>query len=141
QTHVSLLPVGTIAGKLSPAAFFSRIGGGADGEHLHFENRLHRLPDLGLGRSWRHLEDQRVLVFLDGQAFFRDHGTANDLICGFHQATSAAFSWRVRRRGEPLAFFAPSPAVSFSLRWRLEVEFFNETCKASMAGCEKIARS
>src|SRR5438270_3784907 len=52
--------------------------------HFHFENRLHRLLDFRFGRLWFHLEDQGVLVFLDGQAFFRNHRTANNLVCAFH---------------------------------------------------------
>src|SRR5271163_1755918 len=89
QPHISLLPVRTVAGKLPAPPLFPRIGRRAHGKYFDLENRLHRLLDLGLRSLGRNLEHQRVLVFLDRQPFFRDHRTPNNLICGFHHATSA----------------------------------------------------
>src|SRR6266853_4426044 len=136
QPYVSLLPIGTVAGKLSAPSFFSRIHRRAHGMHFHLENALHSFLNLCLRRLGRHLKDQRVLVLLDGQPFFGDHRTPNDLVCGFHQATSAAFSWRVRRRGMRVAFLAPFSFSFASLCCRLESEFFSVSCNFSMAGCE-----
>src|SRR6516225_8646206 len=124
-------------GKLAPPALLPRIVCGAHRTHLHFENRLHRFLDLGLGRHGGYLEHQRVLVFLDPQSFFRDHRPAKNLIRGLHYATSAAFSCRVRLRGAREAFFVPSPSTA--CRWRFETESFSESCSFSIAGCEKIA--
>src|SRR5581483_7241341 len=47
-------------------------------------DRLHRLLDLRLGRLARHLKDQRVLVFLNGETLFGDDRTSNYLICRVH---------------------------------------------------------
>src|SRR5216684_9190078 len=107
--------------------------------YLHLENALHRFLDLSLGRLFGHLEDQSVLVFLDRQTFLGNDRTANDLVCGFHQATSAAFSCFVRRRGEAAAFLWSSPSAA--CRWRFEIVFFSESCSFSIAGWLKIARS
>src|SRR6202521_3435997 len=141
QPHIRLLPVRTVAGKLSPPPFFSRIGGGADRMHFHFKNTLHRFLNFRLSRRRRHLKNQRVLVLLDGETFLGDDRTPKDLVCGFHQATSAAFSCRVRRRGEREAFFGAFPSPSAGLCCRFEIELFSEICSFSIAGCEKIARS
>src|SRR5437667_121470 len=78
-------------------------------------NGLNGFLDLCFRGLTVHLEDQRVLVFLDGQAFLSDYRTANDLVCRLHYATSAAFSCRVRRRGARDVFFplfSPSPSAA-----------------------------
>src|SRR5208337_466609 len=89
QPHVRLLPIGTVACELAPPPFFSRIIRRAYRNHLHFEDGLHRFLDLGLRRLRRHLEYQRVLGLFNPEALFRDHRLLNNLISGFHQATSA----------------------------------------------------
>src|SRR5208337_2906706 len=132
QSYIRLLPVGAIPGKLPAPSFFSRIHRRADGKNLNLENRLHRLLHFRLRRSRSHLEDQRVLVFLDRQTFFGDHRTANNLVCGFHQATSAAFSCRTRFRGEADAFFAPSSS-SFAAFGASTISTVDSTFNASSA--------
>ena len=115
QPHVSLLPVGTIAGELAAAALFALEIRGAHRIHLHLENALHRLLDLRLGRLDRDLENQRGFRFLHAQTLFRDHRAANDLISRLHYATSACL--------------------------RLGADAFSESCNFSSAGREKIALS
>src|SRR5581483_5775872 len=92
QPHIRLLPIGTVAGKLAPAAFLAREVGSAYRIHFHFEDGLHSFFNLCLRRGGRHLENERALRLLYCETFFRDHRTANDLIMRFHYATSAAFS-------------------------------------------------
>src|SRR5260370_2907987 len=101
QPHVRLLPVRTVARELAPPPFFSRIIRRAHRSHLHLEDRLHRFLDLGLRRLRRHLEYHRVLGLFNAEAFFRDHPLLNNLIRGFHQATSALV---LRRRGAGFFF-------------------------------------
>src|SRR5713226_3000817 len=98
QPHVRLLPVRTVARELAPPPFFSRIIRRAHRSYLHLEDRLHRFLDLGLRRFRRHLEYQRVLGLFNTEAFFGDHRLPNNLIRGFHQATSAL-------RERPAGFF------------------------------------
>src|SRR4029077_14647665 len=136
QPHVRLLPVRAIAGETSAAPLFSRIIRGAHRVHLHFEDRLDGFLDLRLGRLLRHLEHERVLVFLDGQALLRNDRTAKNLVCRFHYATSAAFSCRVRRRGTRVAFFSPPPVSALCCRF--EAEPLSESWSFSIAGCVKI---
>ena len=85
--------------------------------------------------SLRYLEHQRVLVFFNGQAFFGDHRTAKNLICGFHYATSAAFS---------CASAAAESSPPSRLRASPHAAAAKPTSSASpaasqCAGCEKIA--
>src|ERR1700733_2351736 len=133
QPYVRLFPVGTIPGELSSPAFLARIIRRANRADFHLENQLHGFFDLGLGRRLGDLENQGVLILLDVQALFGNHRALNDLVCGFHQATSAAFSCRVRRRGARAAFFWPSPGPAPSVAWRrrLEAEVLSETCSFS----------
>ena len=56
QPHIRLLPIRTVAGKLSPPPFFSWIHRRAHGKYLYLENRLHRLLDFRLRRLGRNLE-------------------------------------------------------------------------------------
>src|ERR1700722_19172119 len=128
QAHVSFFPVRTIAGKLAPPPFFPRIIRGAHGIDFHLENRLHRFLDLSLRCLRRHLENQRVLRLFNSKTFFRDHWLANDLICGFHYATSA-FALRGRRVG---FFFSSAGSASCERR---DADFFSESCSFSSAGC------
>src|SRR6185312_6569771 len=115
QPYKCLLPIRTIPGKLSPPPFFAREIRGAHRMYFHFKNRLHRLLDLSLGRFRRHLEDQRVLVFLDPQALLGNHRPANNLICGLHVPTlPPPLSWC-----ESAGCASPSSAPSSSHRPRL----------------------
>ena len=134
-----LLPIGAVAGKFSATALFPGIIRRADRIHFHFENRLHSFLYFSLRGLRRNLEDQRVLVFLDAEAFLGNHRLADDLVCRFHQATSAAFFERVR--GLRADFFSCLLSPSTACFWRRDAEFFSDNCSFSMAGCEKIARS
>src|SRR6195256_1492647 len=130
QPHVRLLPVRTIARELTPPPFFPRIIRRAHRSHLHLEYRLHRFLDLGLRRLRRHLEYQRVLRLFNAEAFLGDHRLPDNLIRGFHQATSALVL-RGRRAG---FFFSFSSAGSASCERRV-ADFFSESCSFSSAGC------
>src|SRR5258708_3618906 len=130
QPHVRLLPVRTVARELASPPFFPRIIRRAHRSHLHLEDRLHCFLDLGLRRFRRHLEYQRVLGLFYAEAFFGDHWLLNNLISGFHQATSAlVFVLRRRRAG-----FFFSAAGSASCERRVD-DFFSESCNFSSAGC------
>src|SRR5882724_6473382 len=63
EPHVCLLPIRTIAGKLSPPPLFPRIICRSHRSHFHFEDALHRFLDFRLGSLGRDLEHQRVLGF------------------------------------------------------------------------------
>src|SRR6185437_1882116 len=139
QPHISFLPVRAIPGELAATPLFARIVRRANGLYFYLEDPLHRFIDFRLSRLGSDLKDQRVLVFLDGQALFGDDRLANDLISRFHYATSAAFSCRARLRGARLAFLPPSPSPAEAFRLRLVTEFCNDTCSFSSAGCAKIA--
>src|SRR6266481_3343341 len=126
QPHIRLLPVRTIARKLASPPFFPRIIRRAHRSHLHLEDRLHRFLDLGLRRFRRHLEYQRVLSLFNAEAFFGDHRLLNNLIRGFHQATSAlVFDLRRRRAG---FFFSSTGSASCERR---VADFFSEFCSFS----------
>src|ERR1035437_3829135 len=127
QPHVRLLPVRTVARELASPPFFPRIIRRAHRNHLHLEDRLHRFLHLGLRRL---REYQRVLGLFDAQALFGDYRLPNDLIRGFHQATSALV-FGTRRAG---FFFAFSCAGSASCERRV-ADFFSESCSFSSAFC------
>src|SRR4029077_1205135 len=130
QPHVRLLPVRTIARKLAPPPFFPRIIRCSHRSDFYFEDRLNRFLDLGLRRFRRHLEYQRVLGLFNAEAFFGDHRLLNNLICGFHQATSAlVFVLRRRRAG---FFFSSAGSASCERR---VADFFSESCSFSSAVC------
>src|SRR5208283_2617629 len=128
QTYVRFLPIRTVARELAPPPFFSRIIRGAHRSHLHLEDRLHRFLDLGLRRLRSHLKYQRVLRLFNAEALFRDHRFPDNLIRGFHQATSA-FVLRRRRAG---FFFSAAGSASWERR---VADFFSESCSFSSAGC------
>src|SRR6266852_1111230 len=128
QPHVRLFPVRTIARKLASPPFFPRIIRRPHRGDFYFEDRLHRFLDLGLCSIRRHLEYQRVLGLFNAQAFFGDHRLLNNLIRGFHQATSALVL-RTRRTG---FFFSSAGSVSCERR---VADFFSESCSFSSAGC------
>ena len=69
QADIRLLPVGAVAGKLTPAALLAHDVRGANSSHLHLEERLDSLLDFGLGRLLGNFEDQRVLVSLTPMPF------------------------------------------------------------------------
>jgi len=118
KTHVMPSSIGTIPANFSPAAFFFPDRWRCGRRAPHFENRPAPLPDLGLRSQLAPLEDQRVLVFLDGQAFFRDHGTANDLIW-ISSGDLRRFLTRPTSRSSG-GLLTASSGVSFCLRWRFE---------------------
>src|SRR5215813_10708998 len=84
EFHVRFLPIRTVTGELSPTALLTRVIRSADGIDFHFEDRLHRLFHFRLRGLRRDLEYQRVLVFLDAEAFLGNHRLADDLVCRFH---------------------------------------------------------
>jgi hypothetical protein len=91
---------------------------------------------VALGATW----NTRVFwFFLDAEALLGNHWLADDLVCRFHQATSAAFFERVR--GLRADFFGCLPSLSTACFWRRDAEFFSDNCSFSIAGCEKMARS
>src|ERR1700716_1319519 len=130
QPHVRLFPIRTIARELASPPFFPRIIRRAHRSHLHLEDRLYRFLDLGLRRLRRHLEYQRVLGLFNAEAFFGDHRLPDNLIRGFHQATSALV---LRRRGA--GFFFSFASAGSAWCERRVADFFSESCSFSSAGC------
>src|SRR5258708_31855818 len=70
---------------------------------LHFQDLLHRSLHLGFGRFRRNLEHQCSFGLFHVQPLFGNDRTANDLISGFHYATSA-FRREALSLSEPASF-------------------------------------
>src|SRR5260370_6383125 len=89
HAYVRLIPVRTVAGKFSPAAFLAHEVSGAHGINLYVEYLLYGFFHFGLGRLGGDFEHQRAFGLFYAQALFRNHRAADDLIRGLHYATSA----------------------------------------------------
>src|ERR1035437_9479138 len=118
QPDVSLLPVRAEARVLAAAALLAQNIGGADRGHLHLEERLDGLLDLGLRGVGGDVEHQRPLGFLHAQPLFGNQRAANHGIESRHYAASVC-------------------AASL----RFDTDFSSASASCSMAALEKMARS
>src|SRR5665213_725892 len=91
QFHVGFLPVGAISGEPPAPPQLARGGGGPHFGHLHLEESLDCLPDLGLIGVHVDFETQRALGILLGHAFFRHDGPLDHIHQRIHCRPSESF--------------------------------------------------
>src|SRR5438552_2215913 len=84
QDDVGLLPVRAPAHVAALALDLAVHVGDAHLLHLHAEQRLHGLLDLGLGGVAMHLEAQRALGVLEARGLLGDEGTPEDFVDALH---------------------------------------------------------
>src|SRR5262245_8934595 len=118
EHDVGLLPVGPAAAVAALALDLAVHVGHAHLGHLHAEEGLDRLLDLGLGGVAVHFEAQRGLGLLEHVRLLRDQGPADDVVEVLH----CLFAYGVSRSSSlPSASCVtssvPQSSTSYTLSW------------------------